>query len=282
MQNRISVAVGTLALVSSAFAQNYQRQATIRGGGGPDRGKCTIEVVVDDVAQVEIRGATANLRTISGQPAQWRRFECDSVMPPNPQNFRFTGVDGRGRQSLVRDPRNGGAAVVEIDDKDGGAEGYTFDITWGGYGGPVSGGQPPVYDRGGPPPAYDRGGQPPVYDRGGEYRWPEPDYRPGYRDGDYYRRWGHGFGQDEAVRTCESAAISRAQDRFRTSDVHILNSRIDDGPGRNDWVIGRLDVHYRGGREDRFRFSCSVDFQAGRVRTVDVDERPLPAFGRYQ
>jgi hypothetical protein len=261
MQKRLWIVIGTCALVSSVNAQTSQRQATIRGGGGPDRGKCTVEVLVDDVAQVEIRSATATLRTISGQPAQWRRFECDSVMPANPQNFRFTGVDGRGRQSLVRDPRNAGAAVIEIEDKDAGSDGYTFDITWGGYGGgPVSGS----------PPA--------AYDRGGEYRWPEPEYRPGYRDSGYYRRYGHGFGIDEAIRVCESAVVTRAQDRFRTNDIHILNSRISDAPGRNDWVVGRIDVHYRpgGGREDQFRFSCSVDFQAGRVRTIDIDDRPLP------
>lgn len=71
------------------------------GGGSPDSGKCTIEVVVDDVAQVEIRGTTASLRTMSGQPAQFRRFECTVPMPAAPANFRFSGVDGRVRQTLV-------------------------------------------------------------------------------------------------------------------------------------------------------------------------------------
>jgi hypothetical protein len=41
-------------------------------------------------------------------------------MPPNPANFRFQAVDGRGRQDLIRDPRNGGVAVVQIDDRQGG------------------------------------------------------------------------------------------------------------------------------------------------------------------
>ena len=49
-----------------------------------------------------------------------------------PRGFRFAGVDGRGRQELVRDPRNGGAAVVRIEDSQGGSEGYTFDLFWGG------------------------------------------------------------------------------------------------------------------------------------------------------
>jgi len=79
-------------------------------------------------------------------------------MPGNPANFRFSGVDGRGRQELVRDPRNGGVAVVRIEDRDNGSEGYTFDLTWsGGYPGGQAvpaypGGQPGRDDR-------DRGGR---------------------------------------------------------------------------------------------------------------------------
>jgi hypothetical protein len=53
-------------------------------------------------------------------------------MPTRPYDFRFRGVDGRGRQDLVRDPGNGGVAVVRIEDRKGGREGYTFDIMWRG------------------------------------------------------------------------------------------------------------------------------------------------------
>ena len=115
-------------------AQMSQRRAVVTGRGDPDRGKCTIEVVVDGAAEVEIRGENAILRNLSGRPPEWRRFECTSVMPPNPADFRFAGVDGRGRQQLVRDPRSGGGAVVRIEDPDNGAEGYTFDLTWSGNG----------------------------------------------------------------------------------------------------------------------------------------------------
>ncbi len=110
-------------------AQTIPRRAEIRGGGG-NRGKCTIEVVVDGVAEVEIRGDTAILRNLGGRPPEWRRFVCDSEMPPNPVDFRFSGVDGRGRQELTREPREGGPAVVRIEDPQSGSEGYTFDITW--------------------------------------------------------------------------------------------------------------------------------------------------------
>ena len=129
-----------MVLISGGVAYGQRggsqvRRADIRGGGGD--GKCTIEVEVDGTAEVEIRGDTARLHTLAGQRARWRRFVCNQVMPNNPYGFRFRGIDGRGRQELVRDPGRGGTAVVRIDDPKGGSEGYTFDIEWrGARGGP--------------------------------------------------------------------------------------------------------------------------------------------------
>lgn len=112
-----------------------ERQATVRGGGG-DSGKCTIEVEVDGVAEIEIRGDRGRIRTLQGAPASWRRFECNGALPANPGDFRFKGVDGRGRQELVSSPGGRRGAVVRIEDPKGGREGYTFDIEWrGGFGG---------------------------------------------------------------------------------------------------------------------------------------------------
>ncbi|MGH9697763.1 MAG: hypothetical protein ACRD5Z_26720, partial [Bryobacteraceae bacterium] len=110
-------------------------RANIRGGGGD--GKCTFEVVVDGAAEVQIRGDQGSLRTLSGAPARWVRLDCNQPLPSNPSDFRFQGIDGRGRQDLVRDPRNNrGSAVVRIEDPKGGSEGYTGDIMWrGGNGG---------------------------------------------------------------------------------------------------------------------------------------------------
>jgi len=105
-------------------------RATIRGGGG--NGKCTIEVEVDGVAEIEVRGDLGRMRTIAGSPAVWRRFECNQIMPLNPSGFRFRGIDGRGRQDLVRSPGGRLGPVVRIDDPKGGREGYTFDLEWTG------------------------------------------------------------------------------------------------------------------------------------------------------
>jgi hypothetical protein len=120
------------ALVVSAGAQTAERRANFTGRGG-DNGKCTIEVEVDGVVDVEIRGDRGVLRTLSGQPGLWRRFECNALLPANPGNFRFTGIDGRGSQTLLQDPNSGrGVAVVRIQDPKSGAEGYTFDLEWRG------------------------------------------------------------------------------------------------------------------------------------------------------
>jgi hypothetical protein len=208
--------------------------------------------VVDGSAEVEIRGDTGTLRDLSGQPPQWRRLECTGPIPANAVDFRFRGIDGRGRQELVRDPRNGGSAVVRIEDKEGGAEGYTFEMTWGGGlpGGPSVGGYPDR-DRGGYP---DRG-----YERGG--------YQGGVPAGGVARR----FTAEQAVNICQSSVREQGWQRFHSRDMYFRDTRMDDNPGRNDWVVGFFDVRPNEGGERRYRFSCSVDFSTGRVRSVDMD-----------
>jgi hypothetical protein len=197
------------------------------GGGAPDRGKCTIEVVVDGAAEVEIRGDNAVLRNLAGQPPQWRRFECNGVMPPNPANFRFAGVDGRGSQELVHGPQNGAPAVVRIQDPQGGSEGYTFDIFWGG-------------------------GFP------GAQMIPRP---PG----------GQRFTTEQAVQSCQDAVRRQAAERFHTENIAFRKTALDDNPGRQDWVTGLVDVRRGFDRDAIFRFSCSVNFATGELRSVQID-----------
>ncbi len=250
-----------LALGSSLTAQ--PRRASIRGGGG-DRGKCTIEVVVDGVADVEIRGDSAILRTVSGRPAEWRRFECTSAVPPNPTEFRFSGVDGRGRQELIRDPRSGGVAVVRIEDKDAGAEGYTFDITWSGGAGypgyPNQDRNMGVYPPQNRPRSDDRD-----YNRGGD---PNRDMDRG-RDRDRDRNGRVSY--DQAVSMCQDAVRQQAAQRFGTADIAFRRTALNDGPGRQDAVTGIFDVRTRNGRDEAYRFSCSVNFENGQVRSANIE-----------
>jgi Protein of unknown function (DUF3011) len=226
--------------------QGLQRRAQLRGGNG-DQGKCTIEVVVDGAAEVEIRGDSGVIRNLAGQQPQWRRFECTGPLPANAADFRFTGVDGRGKQQLISDPRNGGAAVVRIEDPQGGAEGYTFDLTWSGGAG-YSGG----------PGAGQYAGQP-----GGQY-----NDRRGDRRGDGNRR----FSTDQAVRVCQDAVRQQAAERFNARDIAFQRTAMDDNPGRNDWVMGTFSVG-RGayGRDEIHRFACSVNFDNGQIRSVEID-----------
>jgi hypothetical protein len=145
------------------------------------------------------------------------------------------------------DPNRGGPAVIRIDDPQGGSEGYTFDITWNGV---APTGPPPGF---GPDRDRDR-------DRDGD-RPPPPDRG---------RDFGRPFEAREAVRACEQAAIDQATNRFHPQTVVIRESRVDDGPGRNDWVVGTLEVR-RGRDLDAYRFSCSVDFRGRQIRSVDLD-----------
>jgi hypothetical protein len=230
-------AAGWAAIAGSASAQNLERTASFLGGGSPDRGKCTIEVVVDTAAEVEIRGNRAILRNIAGQPPQWRRFECTGALPPNPADFRFQGIDGRGRQTLVRDPRNsGGAAVIRIEDTDSGSEGYTFDIMWGsGWSG------------------YEQG-------PGGG----------GLGGGRYGGGPGRRFTAQQAVQVCETSIRQQAQQRFRTQNIEFRGTALDDNPGRQDWVMGMFDVQRSPGRGETYSFSCSVNFDTGVVRSAQI------------
>jgi hypothetical protein len=133
MKLKTQILFGLFAATLFANEITDTRTPTRRGGGGD--GKCTIEVEVDGVAEVEIFGNRAQIRTLAGAPARFRRFECNQDIPDNPNDFRFQGIDGRGRQELVRNPGRG-PAVVRIEDPKGGSQGYTFDIFWRGAAGP--------------------------------------------------------------------------------------------------------------------------------------------------
>ncbi|MBZ5602377.1 MAG: hypothetical protein LAO79_08730 [Acidobacteriia bacterium] len=213
----------------SASAQSFERRADIVGGGG-DRGKCTIEVVVDGAAEVEIRGDRAILRNLRGQPPQWRRFVCSAPLPPNPGEFRFAGVDGRGRQTLVRAPGGGGPAVVRLEDPNNGQEGYTFDIFWsvGGFAPP----RPPTPPIAPGPPGRD-------YDRDRDRDRDRDDRDSYYRDRDEYFRGDWRGRLFERVRQ-DLDYVSRYA--FRGDDRYRLNRTFDElNDLQRDWGSGRFD-----------------------------------------
>jgi len=278
----LSIAVTVAAVAGLANAQ-IQRRAVMTGGANGDSGKCTVEVVVDGAAEVEIRGDNATLRNLSGQQPQFRRFQCTGLMPVNPANFRFSGVDGRGRQELIRDPKNGGVAVIRIEDPESGAGEYTFDLTWSGGDQSLGNRYPAEQTRGTQYPAGTsaqdprgqyQGGQYPT--SGGQYpvdqerNRPPQDRPPQDRAGERDREVNRQFTSDQAIRVCQDAVRHEAADRFHARDIDFQRIGIDDNPSRPDWVMGTFALRrgYNGAKT--FRFSCSVDFETGRVRSTDI------------
>ncbi len=130
---RLAVLLGGVLLAGPALAQQWDtRQAEIQNKDF-DGGKCTVVVRVDGVVEIEMYGTTARMRTLSGAPGQWQRYDCNMGMPSNPNQFVFSPQDGRGRQTLAMEPgQNQGVAVVRIEDPAGGAGDYKFDIEWHG------------------------------------------------------------------------------------------------------------------------------------------------------
>lgn len=224
------------AVAAPVFAVSVPYRASIRGGGG--NGKCTIEVEVDNVATVEINGERGVLNSPRSGFANWRRFQCNQVMPRNPANFRFRGIDGRGRQDLLRQPNsNGGTAVIQITDNGGGREGYTFDIEWDG--------------------GFDGGGYPPG---GGGGYYPPP--------GGGHGGWGGGnsFTVERASEICEQAVRIEARNRYGVNNPRFERVRFENSLGHNDWIIG----NFRSGRGEDYRFLCSVSFNRGQVKDVNI------------
>jgi hypothetical protein len=224
-----------------AQPQALERRATFTTRGSGNWGKCTIEVVVDGVADVEIRGDRALLRTVSGQLATWRRFECSAPISGNPADFRFTGIDGRGSQDLLQDPRAGrGVAIVRIQDPRSGAEGYTFDVEW--LGGSAQPG-PPM-----PPPVAERG-------RGRGV----PEVR--------------GYDLMNAIAACQRAIEQRVlREGYR--GIELTSLQADNRPGRNDRVVGSVTALAGGfGRSADLDFVCSIEPRDGSIRALDLNRR---------
>lgn len=228
-KNLLGAFAGTLLLAGTISAQTFDRRAEITNRGPQDRGTCTVRVVVDGAAEISIHGDHATLKDLSGSMPHWQSFQCSSPMPADARDIRLQPVEGRGRVQMIQN--TGREAVIRIEDPEGGASQYAFNVTWEG-----------PYREGPPPPVVSQR-----------------------------------FTTDQAIETCRREVRTQAFDRFGTDNVDIRNINIDNNPGRNDWVTGVVDVHRgyygdaRGERArqgDAYRFSCSVNFDNGRVRSV--------------
>ena len=215
------------------------------------KGQCDIRLRVDDEAEISVRGDTVSVRTISGRDARDDGSECNEPLPSRGvSDFNFEVRDRRGDIALLSEPgqRSGYRAVVRIRDNDGGEGRYHFRLTWqmdgGGYG----------------------------RDGGDRRRGDYGNDRRDDRGNDSDNRRGNSSAMGAAIDACGEAASDRIAREYRYSNVDVLSIRADNGPGRNDYVVGEAAAG-RGRDAGTFSFACQVDLNSGRVRNVTVRRR---------
>ncbi len=229
-----------LVMVLQAQVAEDVRRATLGSTAGTS-GKCTVSVYVDMIAEVDIFGDSGRLRTLAGQPASWTRLECSSPLPYRMADFRFRGVEGRGTQRLVGDPRsNDSVATIRIEDSRGGAAGYTFEIEWsGGEGGyAVDGFSRVAAARQGP-------------------------FRAARRDSV------RSISAERALDLCRTEVHARGEKDYGFVDLDITAVGVDTSAGRSNWVTGTFTARVRSAPEATYRFNCAVDYAAGQIGVVE-------------
>lgn len=125
------------ALCAGACAQDLDvtfkpRQMKDWNEQGAD-GRCIIRVVVDDEADIELRGDEVRVRVLRGGSGRDDGSECTQWLPVGGfTRFAWRGIDGRGEVRMVQEPRPGNnyTAIVAIKDSRRGTEGYTFEFSW--------------------------------------------------------------------------------------------------------------------------------------------------------
>lgn len=247
-----------LVLIAAGLAAHAQvadqvRRATVSGTGSAS-GKCTIEVRVDSIAEVDLYGDSGRLRTVAGQPASWSRLECSSVMPYTMSDFRFRGIDGRGSVKLAQDPRNNNSmAVIRIEDPRGGSEGFTFEVSWSGGSadGPTTGFQ--SSSGWGTPATTTSSSSAAGTGRGRGSGW------GGAR----------ALTSEQAIDLCRAEVRTRAERDYSLRNIDITSAAVDTAQNRRNWVTGT----FRGGQARRgggYKFNCEVDYSTGQLRGVEL------------
>ena len=246
LQRGIAGLVLALLGTSAVFADTqFQAKRMTRGDVPLGKGQCDIRLRVDNEAEISVRGDMIYVRTISGRDARDDGSECNEPLPArNVGGFNFEVLDRRGDIVLLSEPapRTGYRAVVRIRDNEGGEGRYHFRLSW----------------------QMDGGGFRP--DFGSDSGRRDRD------DRDDRRRGGGTSSLTRAIEGCSEAATDRIAGEYPNADVDILSIRADNGPGRNDYIIGEAAVG-RGRRSETLAFACQVDLATGRVRTVTVRRR---------
>jgi hypothetical protein len=122
-------AVGYAQDMDVTFTPRQMKEWNEQGADG----RCIIRVVVDDEADIELRGNEVRIRVLRGGAGKDDGSECTQWLPLGGfTRFSWRGIDGRGEVRMVQEPRigNDSTAIVAIKDSRRGAEGYTFEFSW--------------------------------------------------------------------------------------------------------------------------------------------------------
>lgn len=251
---RFSTHVLILAIwMATAWGQVTEtvRKAELRGGGGTS-GKCTVEVRVDMMAEVDLYGDSGRLRTLAGQPATWTRLECTGPLPYTVSDFRLRGIDGRGSVKLQADPRNNNSmAVIRVEDPQGGAEGYTFDVEWSGASG------------GSPTDGFASGWGTPA---GATNTTGAATTGVGRRQ----RGWGNQVNVEQAMELCKTELRARGERDYGLRNLTITATAMDTAPGRREWVTGAFTDRAGYRRGGSYKFNCRVDPASSQVSALEI------------
>jgi len=261
----IPMALFSLTLMADT---QFQVRQTTRRDIPVGVGQCDIRVMIDDEADVVVRGNLVQIHPLRGAEGRDAGSECNAPLPARAiSGFNFQVMDERGQVSLLSQPTGrSNTAVVRIRDSQGGAGRYHFRLSWNdqGY----------TTQQGYPSPSQQR------YP-GDIYNNRYPDSRPG----DYPRGGGYGRGgrwgtqglrmtTDDAVNMCADAVRNdlAAGGRINYNNVEILNPRLGNRSGNLGWISGDASIR-RGFFGQQYLFNCQVDFVNGSVTSLDVRRR---------
>jgi hypothetical protein len=78
--------------------------------------------------------------------------------------------------------------------------------------------------------------------------------------------------ESPGVVACRHAVMDRLRDEGY-SDVHIPSINAEDRRGGADRVYGSADARGQRGRPEQFDFSCGVNLERGKIRSLDINPR---------
>jgi hypothetical protein len=175
-------------------------------------------------------------------------------MPLNPTYFNFRGISGRGQQQLTHNPSTDGNAIIRINDPSGGNSTYAFEVEWQGRNENV--------DPFGSSGSAERSGEPSIFG---------PDNTA--------KGKGKGKGRTmtsaEGIEACQQEIARLASQRFGSNTPYFRRVVVNNNRGGQDRVRGTIDVNAGNNQAQRYRFSCDVNLNNGRIRSANIEANPV-------